>query len=447
MKWHLYSFGLLIYGLGMIALGIVILLQGEVLIQYMALMGGIVIGAHGIHCMVNYFSKRGNKDISWQHSTLITGIFNITAGILVMILPGLTVHLLILVFALYVFLNALTKLIDYVIYKLNNISGRMYDFIAFLFFLTFAVILLFVPELGMKAFLIIAGIYCIAYGACQLNDFIMKIIPQNTKNKFRRKIRISIPVFISTFMPLGFLRKINDFIAEKSDAHKAIDSFEKDLDSKDDGLPPDIEVLIHVSDDGVGKMGHCDLFLDGEILSYGNYDEISTKLWGGVGDGVFFTSKKERYIRFSVTHDKKIIFCYGLRLEPEQLERVRKEVKKLKANTIPWQCPYEKALAEGKDVQLTDFGDYCSKLWNGTKSHFYKFKSGRFKTYFVLSTNCVLLADHILGKTGSDIIKINGIITPGSYFDYMQREYLTPDSNVITRTIYTKDNTTDFYEQ
>ena len=34
-----------------------------------------------------------------------------------------------------------------------------------------------------------------------------------------------------------------------------------------------------------------------------------------------------------------------------------------------------------------------------------KFTSSKFKTYFVMSTNCVLLADTIVGTAGTDIFK------------------------------------------
>lgn len=66
----------------------------------------------------------------------------------------------------------------------------------------------------------------------------------------------------------------------------------------------------------------------------------------------------------------------------------------------------------------------------------YKFKSGPFKTYFVLSTNCVAMADTIVGKTGIDIIGINGVITPGTYYEYFNQEFLKSNSKVVTRTIY-----------
>ena len=52
-----------------------------------------------------------------------------------------------------------------------------------------------------------------------------------------------------------------------------------------------------------------------------------------------------------------------------------------------------------------------------------KFSSSEFKTYFVLSTNCVLLADSIVGKAGTDILSPQGFIVPGTYQDYLDLEY------------------------
>ena len=71
-----------------------------------------------------------------------------------------------------------------------------------------------------------------------------------------------------------------------------------------------------------------------------------------------------------------------------------------------------------------------------TGAQFYKFKSGKFKTYFVMGTNCVLLADEIIGKTGSDVIDMNGIIAPGTYQDYLEKEYQKESGLVVNKKIY-----------
>ena len=55
-----------------------------------------------------------------------------------------------------------------------------------------------------------------------------------------------------------------------------------------------------------------------------------------------------------------------------------------------------------------------------------------------MSTNCVVLADRVIGSAGTDIINLNGIITPGAYYDYLNRELQFENSQVISRTVYYK---------
>ena len=79
-------------------------------------------------------------------------------------------------------------------------------------------------------------------------------------------------------------------------------------------------------------------------------------------------------------------------------------------------------------------------LQKKTRAKFYKFKQTSYKTYFLLFTNCVKLVDNVLGVTGSDLLKLNGVITPGTYYDFLEKEYKRKNSNVISKSIYTKYN-------
>ena len=281
-------------------------------------------------------------------------------------------------------------------------------------------------------FLIISGVYCILFGSEMLSDAVTLLVPQRVKNDLKRHIRFSPPVFVSTFIPLGTLRYINEYIS-LNDRVPVLSSEERG-----DGEPPDIEIMVHVSNNGSGKVGHLDLFFDGKVISYGNHDWSSHRLFSVFGDGVLFTAEKETYLDFSVNHDRQIIFSYGLRLSPEQLEAVRSEVADMRARTYPWKPPYQVACEEKgtENVRLSDFHDYCSALWNGTHADFYKFSSGKFRTYSILSTNCVLLTDSILGKAGTDIVCIGGIASPGVYYDYLERLYMTQKTMVISKTLY-----------
>lgn len=458
--------GLLVFGVGMIVLGIIILSQGRVLLEPAAIIGGLVLATHGIHYIINYVSNNDNPRYIKikRNAELISGIINIAVAIIIFILPNLTIHLLQIAFTVYVFLNAVVKLFDYIIYLYNKISGRIYDLISCIFFFVFGILMVFVPDWGYRAFLIVAGTYCIAYGVCVANDFFMQIIPKSTKDKFTRRLRISTPVFISTFFPLSMLRRIKsekeingtsseaeivykeDFSGENQPESAVGQGSENAEGSKKEFELGDInvKVLIHISDDGVGKMGHCDLIVDNEVISYGNYDETTYLLARGIGDGIMFTCKPEAYIRYSVTRDKKLIFVYGIQLSEQQLKNVRDEIATLKKDIFVWKPPYQLAREANPTAKLADYPDYCSRLWSGSHATFYKFMKGRFKTYFVMSTNCVLLTDHIMGKAGADIVKLSGIITPGSYFNYLQGQLNKPGSMVIMRKIYSKENTNDW---
>ena len=190
----------------------------------------------------------------------------------------------------------------------------------------------------------------------------------------------------------------------------------------------DIEIFIHVSPDGFGTIGHCDICIGDEVISYGNYDHDSIRLFELIGDGVLFFAPRETYIPFCIETDHKTIFSYGLRLTSKQLQSVQEEINKLKEKTVSW-YPHSYY-----DQNLHD--DYSSRLYLKTGAIFYKFKSGRFKTYFVFGSNCVKLAETIIGKAGLDIIDLNGIISPGTYQNYLEREYQRANGIVICKNVY-----------
>ena len=73
-----------------------------------------------------------------------------------------------------------------------------------------------------------------------------------------------------------------------------------------------------------------------------------------------------------------------------------------------------------------------------TSAKMYKFIKGKYKKYFALGNNCVKLADEIISKSGIDALKIYGIITPGAYYEYLNREFRKKNSIVVSRKIYNK---------
>ena len=111
-----------------------------------------------------------------------------------------------------------------------------------------------------------------------------------------------------------------------------------------------------------------------------------------------------------------------------------------KENLEPWDPPIVRDKKEGKKIKKKDYLDYPSTLYIFTKAIFYKVKRGKYKVFFLLKNNCGNFVNNILKIVGSDALKMYGTITPGSFYDYLEGEYVKKNSNVISKQIYTKEN-------
>lgn len=111
----------------------------------------------------------------------------------------------------------------------------------------------------------------------------------------------------------------------------------------------------------------------------------------------------------------------------------------------PWETPLQQLRKNDPNAKGEDVCDWGSKLWNCTGADFYKFKSGRLKTYFVVTSNCVMLADRIIRKACSDnIINTTSVLTPGAYYDYLEHLLAMTNSPVFCRTLYNKESTANW---
>ena len=151
------------------------------------------------------------------------------------------------------------------------------------------------------------------------------------------------------------------------------------------------------------------------------------------GDGVLFiVDSKASYINFCIDHSKKTIFEFGIKLTEEQKKRVRERIDELCKMAVKWNHKEDKRYNAG--------ASYAGSLYKKTKAKFYKFEKGNYHTYYVLGSNCCHLVDDIVGKSGMDILSINGIITPGTYYDYLNRGLKQARSNVISKVVYNASN-------
>lgn len=391
------------------ALGINILIFNEKLYKFVVLLILIFISLDVIKHTISLITKK-NKNIN----DLMINLLIIILLIIMFNNKYIPYSIFPFLLGVYIVLNGIIKLpLTYVLF-INNARGKITNLILSLLFLSAGITLMFSPLMHLNIVLVIIGLYTILLSINYLYDY-FRDLNKSERGNLKRKIRIPLPILLEALVPYTFLTFINKHLNNDQEEIKL-----KDI-KKDD--KPDMEIFIHVTEKGNGKMGHVDLLFDNEVISYGNYDCETVHFFGTMGDGVMFKTSKEEYIKFCINNSKKTLFGYGLKLDEKQKDAVRKKIKELDSILYKWK-PNKK------------IDSYGNRLLKSTKAKFFKFKKGRFKKFFLLGNNCALFADRIIGATGSDILKINGIITPGTYQKYLDDEFNKKNSMVITRTIY-----------
>lgn len=375
-----------------------------------------------ISCMKDLFTMLTNKKASKI-------VFAKAVGSTILVLVALFFidipkAILIMVFSTYFIFNGLIKFVSCYLMKKDKLKGIFKDFLEGFISFAFGIICFFSPKIHMNIMLYIIGGYVLLLGIDYLFDFL------DQKDIHIKRIHLPLPPFIDALIPLSILQKINRLGEDKN--------IEFDFHKKSEKV--DLEIFVHVSMQGTGKLGHVDLCFDGHIISYGNYDMDTRKLRDGIGSGVVFTCPKTKYIPFCVEYSEKTIFGFGIKLSEAQKEKVKQELSHIFESLEEWKPKYARALENDKNINKDEYTDYASMLYKNTDAKFYKFTNGKLKTFFILGNNCGALVDKILRSSGADVLKMRGIITPGTYYDFLEREYLKKDSNVVSKQIYNQGN-------
>ena len=337
------------------------------------------------------------------------------------------IYILALVIGIYQIFHASINLVTYVLYRKNKIRPRFR-------FLLDGLVLVFLggtsllSSTGNSVFqLFVLGAYFCLYGVSNIRDgFLFE--KEIGKNHLKRRVRMSLPIALAALIPARTLAKINKFMLENADEEEEIY-----LGMVKSGKTAELEIFVHTAETSLfSAIGHVDLCYQGRVISYGNYDPSSETLFGMVGDGVLYFCDRDKYIDLCKRESQKTLFGYGIDLTPEMEEAVQEKLAELKQLTIPWEPSADKIMTgDGKEDYI-----YAYKIRHETDGELYKFIKSKFKSYFVLSTNCVLLADTIVGQAGTDILSPKGFIAPGTYQAYLDREFEKPNSIVVSKHVY-----------
>lgn len=371
--------------------------------------------------LVGLFSLISNLINTKKLSNIFISSTTLLTGVMLIIRPNYIIFFFPAIVSIYIFINGVIKLLSYIIYKKNKITGISGLLVGGMIDFVFCFIMMTNSNKNIHWLIIFLGVYFICFGISYLYDFLKELNP----NKFdlkKRRFRMTLPIFISAFIPYKVYTKINNLL----------DKYTTDVTVKNKAINSnvDLEIFIHVKNSAIGVFGHADFCFDNVIYSYGSHDEDNRYLFDTRGCGVLFkVNNREEYLKFCTHHSKRTVFSFGISLNDIQKLKLKEELQKIEKNAYRWYCAQERD-------KSNDYNDYASRLYKNTKAKFYKFKKGKYKSYFLLSMNCMKIVDDIVGAIGGDMMKINGIITPGAYYNYLNREFKRKNSFVITKKIY-----------
>lgn len=192
-------------------------------------------------------------------------------------------------------------------------------------------------------------------------------------------------------------------------------------------------MIVHVGFKGFQKVGHICFAYDDIVYSYGNYDSDSFHLNQTIGDGIFFTVPLEKYIPNMISAENNSIFEYGIYTTSKQNEMIEKEQKRFVKMAIVGIQRLKKKMGM---IVLVNMKWIIQVVCIIVREQSYIRSRGKsiFTGRWVIIV--LLLLDLVLGMLGADVLSIRGIISPGTYLDWLQKEYLKKNSPIVFRRIY-----------
>ena len=335
-------------------------------------------------------------------------------------------YLINMIMGTWLLLRCIIHFIDSYRCKIDMIHGTLNNSLKGLIDLILGISLVFQPDGKAWFVCLIVGLYLIIWGLFDTISKLRMYLPTSLNKFYKRHTSVSLPVLIDALIPLGFYFSAKSFYESNNLQYSNNPSVDE---------PIDLEIHIYLKQNGHEALGHVDISFNGLIYSYGCHDAHHRHLHGTFGDGVLIIAHRDRFIKNAINENRMVI-SYGIKLNDKEKEIIQKRIDELCQRTIPWDCDAKIAMDKGEDA--SNINDYPSRVYKATNAMMYKFSKGRFKTYFVLSTNCVLLSDYLIRTPDLNLINLSGIVIPGSYLKFLNEEYLNHTNLVTRRLVYKK---------
>lgn len=408
-----------IMGTVMITVGFISLMMPNLIYKF------IIYGAFAMIC-VNAVSRIYMGIVKKSRGDLFTGLLSAGFAVILCFYSYLPMLVIQIIFGVYCLLICLSMTLQELLYIYNGEKTKLLEWAMSISYLVIGLMLIFSPRMSTELLLNLFGVYFVLLGIRYFTDAVEL---EDPGYRWHSRFHISLPTALAAFIPSIYLNSINKMF-QKVDKSKSVPIL------RDDQEPP-LKVMVHIGPEGLQTVGHMTLAWKGLVYSYGNYDTSSSAMMGMLGDGCLFLVPFERYIPNLMRYEQNTIFEYGIQVTPEQEKELEAQLAKIRANTYRWysKLEYKNDLENFEKYE----SDYPSRLWYRTGAKFYKFKRGRLKTYWVLGENCSRFVDQTLGVISTDVLSIRGIVTPGSYFDYLQNEYLKDNTPVVSCVIHPRE--------
>ena len=286
------------------------------------------------------------------------------------------------------------------------------------------VLFIFDFETGTFIIVTVIGIYLILYSITFFGDFFAAVTRSDlNREKVSRRSHFALPNFLtalqSTQIVLNYDRLLKkDPTLTKQTVIKS-DSADRDVN---------FDILIHVSQILAKRMGHVDIAIGDTVYTYGCYDPAYNKLGGMISRGTFCILPKEPYLKNCLEQQRKYVIDYGCHMSDQQMTAIRNKIDEIFTHTSKSDIKYDPS----EDKEGNDGVNTVAKLGG----ELYYVDDGPFKTYFAISSNCVQLADTIIGEAGFDTLSGNSLRTPGAYYRMMENMFKRKGTRVVKKTVY-----------
>lgn len=397
----------------MLVIGILLFVNPEWTLEVLVSLITVFAWIYGSVSLIRYFTKKKE-----ERPALGQGLLMLALAIFLTVQPGFVASSVTLVFAIWILINAFAKGLYAVQLIKTKSGGHVFVIIQCVIYVLFAVALLTDLLGGAVSLGWILGIYSLLSGIFTAIDALREFLGTDIGGKrVAQRIRLKPPVLLTALVPMSMLRKLDD-----PDEEAEIAQWTRQ-ETALENPQPNLEIFLHLGNNAAFGFGHMDIALDDRAYSFGCYDMTSNRLFGMLSDGVLFDADRAGYLNFTLTHEKQRLIGYGIVLSDEQKAAIQKKIAEYLNGSTQWFPDGEKNPEQ--KLMEKDAG-----------AKFYKIGHGPFKTYNALTTNCVAMANMLAGSGGVDLMNPQGIITPGTYAEFLDRQFLRKKSIVVSRKVY-----------